>query len=226
MDFDKSKVYTALNADELKVGSKVAFADSLSSLKRDVREERFDILEYVRSEEVAERFVRKGGLAFSLCYLVSKSEPDWDYIVYLNRRIKNPDNYYLTACRSDTWEQVQKDYGAKTKLFEGTEKECEYWYTARKHLANIIAQWEDGKDIQIHCNGVWRNVCNLSWDIDTEYRVKPESSLKWTDLKVGDILKNKTSGETRMVTGIMPAGKSVCLANYYTNDLDEWEKVE
>lgn len=33
MEFDKSKVYTALNADELKVGSKIIFADDLSSLQ-------------------------------------------------------------------------------------------------------------------------------------------------------------------------------------------------
>ena len=33
MEFDKSRVYTALNADELKVGSKVIVADSLQGLK-------------------------------------------------------------------------------------------------------------------------------------------------------------------------------------------------
>lgn len=33
MDFDKSKVYTALNADELKLGSKVIVADDLKTLK-------------------------------------------------------------------------------------------------------------------------------------------------------------------------------------------------
>ncbi len=33
MEFDKSKVYTAVNADELKVGSKCYFADNLADLK-------------------------------------------------------------------------------------------------------------------------------------------------------------------------------------------------
>ena len=32
MEFDKSKVYTAVNADELKIGSKVLVADNFSSL--------------------------------------------------------------------------------------------------------------------------------------------------------------------------------------------------
>ena len=36
MEFDKNKVYTALNADELKVGSKVIVANYLESLKAQV----------------------------------------------------------------------------------------------------------------------------------------------------------------------------------------------
>ena len=34
MEFDKSRVYTSVNADEVKVGSKVIVADSLGLLKR------------------------------------------------------------------------------------------------------------------------------------------------------------------------------------------------
>lgn len=33
MKFDKNKVFTALNADELPIGSKVIVADNLASLK-------------------------------------------------------------------------------------------------------------------------------------------------------------------------------------------------
>ena len=36
MDFDKSRVYTALNADELKVGSKVLVSNCVSDLKEQV----------------------------------------------------------------------------------------------------------------------------------------------------------------------------------------------
>ena len=36
MEFDKSRVFTTVNADELKVGSKVIVADNLASLKRRV----------------------------------------------------------------------------------------------------------------------------------------------------------------------------------------------
>lgn len=232
MEFNKSKVYTALNAEEVRDGSKVVFADSLKDLKEYVKDECFDTLESVRGEDQSERFVRKGGIAFALCYLVD--EPQIDWIVYLNRRNTDGNitsNYYLTACRSDRWEQVQKNYGAKVMLYSGTKEECEDWYIPRRHLADIIAQWEDGKEIQMYIeNGYvdnrngWVDVANPSFSPDSEYRVKPES-LKWTDLKVGDVLKNKNSNETRMVTGITPQADSVCLADCYTNDLSEWEKV-
>ena len=39
MEFDKSKVYTAVNANELKVGSRCLFADTVRGLRRKVEEE-------------------------------------------------------------------------------------------------------------------------------------------------------------------------------------------
>lgn len=38
MEFDKAKVFTALNADEVKVGSKGYFADSIRVLKETIKE--------------------------------------------------------------------------------------------------------------------------------------------------------------------------------------------
>ena len=51
MDFDKSKVYTSLNADELKVGSKVYVSDNIAYL-RECIEDNFEscILTRVMSE--------------------------------------------------------------------------------------------------------------------------------------------------------------------------------
>lgn len=234
MEFDLSRVYTALDADELEVGSRCIFANNLDSLKCKV-EEGTDIKPIVQilNDAYERRFKTDVDSEYPFAYLISEpdeSEPEEkNWIVYLNRM--HPEYIYLTACRSDLWEQVQKDYGAKGMLYSGTEKECEDWYTPRRHLADIIAQWEDGKEIQMYIeNGYvsnrkgWVDVANPSFSPDSEYRVKPES-LKWTDLKVGDVLKNKNTNETRMVTGIMPQSNSVCLANYYINDLDEWEKV-
>lgn len=40
MEFDKKKVYTAVNADELQIGSKCIFADTIRGLRRKVGEEK------------------------------------------------------------------------------------------------------------------------------------------------------------------------------------------
>ena len=39
MEFDKSRVYTALNADELEIGSKCIFADTIQDLREQVQDE-------------------------------------------------------------------------------------------------------------------------------------------------------------------------------------------
>ncbi|MGP1595245.1 MAG: hypothetical protein ACTTH8_08385 [Treponema sp.] len=59
MEFDKSRVYTAVNADELMVGSKCIFADSLATLKYCVETEnpRIRILEEIEKENYTDRFI-------------------------------------------------------------------------------------------------------------------------------------------------------------------------
>lgn len=71
MEFDKNRVYTALNADELKVGSKVIVADSITFLKNAVEDEDVYILQDIASESNAFRFVTNGG-TYSLAYLVEE----------------------------------------------------------------------------------------------------------------------------------------------------------
>ena len=46
MEFDKSRVYTAVNADELKVGSKCIFADTVKALRKKVQAD--DYAQYVQ----------------------------------------------------------------------------------------------------------------------------------------------------------------------------------
>ena len=74
MTFDKNKVYTALNADEVKVGSKGYFADSLEDLRAFVSEDDdpctlFEVL----GEEYGRRF-DEGGNPWNLFYLVEEPE--------------------------------------------------------------------------------------------------------------------------------------------------------
>ena len=46
MEFDKSRVYTAVNADELKIGSKCIFADTVKALRKKVQAD--DYAQYVQ----------------------------------------------------------------------------------------------------------------------------------------------------------------------------------
>lgn len=74
MEFDKSRVYTALNADELKVGSNVIVADTIDSLKQYV-EHNCDtsIIEDIMPGYYSERF-NCGNRNYNLAYLVSEPE--------------------------------------------------------------------------------------------------------------------------------------------------------
>lgn len=76
MEFDKSRVYTAVNADELKVGSKCVFADDLRELKRLVSiEDTSQVLIAIKGESYKYRFEQAkadcmGDTLFALAYLI------------------------------------------------------------------------------------------------------------------------------------------------------------
>jgi len=81
MEFDKGKVYTALNADELPVGSKCIFADTVEELKELVHEcggfSKTELREIREGSEVF-RFVDKIGHTSALAYLLLLSaEPKY-----------------------------------------------------------------------------------------------------------------------------------------------------
>lgn len=73
MEFDKSRVYTALNADELKVGDKVILADNITDLLKLVK---FDLnieeLKEVRTISCNARFM--GTTLHFLAYLVERKK--------------------------------------------------------------------------------------------------------------------------------------------------------
>lgn len=73
MEFDKSKVYTALNANELKVGSKVIVGDNLLELKENVLKHRLPkIIKKVEPEDNEHRFLCNDDFHYALTYLVSE----------------------------------------------------------------------------------------------------------------------------------------------------------
>ena len=137
MEFDISRVYTVVNADKLKVGSKVIVADTLEDLK---------------------------------------------YFVLNDENTKQNPKELLEICGED----------------------CQYRFRIDKNsfaLAYLVSEPEEKK-------------------------------LKWTDLKVGDILCNET--ESRMVTGIDTTNETdtdgniyhICLCDSWLTDkeLEDWEK--
>lgn len=73
MEFDKLRVYTALNADELKIGSKIIASDYLINLKSYVEMgTRIQTLKRVLGENKVCRFDTEDDGAFALAYLVSE----------------------------------------------------------------------------------------------------------------------------------------------------------
>lgn len=75
MKFDKSRVYTALNADELKVGSQIIVTDKLSKLEDGISDPRLiKILERVEPASWEHRFLCDDGFHYALAYLVKEPE--------------------------------------------------------------------------------------------------------------------------------------------------------
>ena len=76
MEFDKSRVFSAVNADELKVGSKCIFADNLRELRRLVSiEDTSQVLIAIKGESYKYRFEQAkadcmGDTLFALAYLI------------------------------------------------------------------------------------------------------------------------------------------------------------
>ena len=114
MDYDKSRVYTALNADELKVGSTVLCANTITELKNYLKENvelHYRELKKILTENNAKRFRVQCPTFlndFAFVYLIS--EPEETYYVH-----KNSDGFIF-----DT------DY-YQNYCFYGTREECQEW---------------------------------------------------------------------------------------------------
>ncbi|AIW90581.1 hypothetical protein JO41_12745 [Treponema sp. OMZ 838] len=79
MEFDKSRVYTALNADELKIGSECFFADTIFHLRKEVTTWFISsTLERIESDDFTARFVDEGGNRYIYAYLIEPpAEPKY-----------------------------------------------------------------------------------------------------------------------------------------------------
>lgn len=116
MTFDKDKVYTALNADELEPGDRVIVADELANLKGEV--ENFccsDELIKILPENNKDRFVIEGyESSFALAYLIEKNPyAHW---------IKNDNNTY-SCSKCYSWIPEKQHHYAKYCLHCGARME-------------------------------------------------------------------------------------------------------
>ena len=88
MTFNKAKVFTALNADELKIGSKVIVANSISKLQQKVNtmeyEQNCEVITWIGGEDHEFRFCISGE-AYLLAYLVE--EPQEQYLKWTDVKI-------------------------------------------------------------------------------------------------------------------------------------------
>lgn len=86
MEFDESKVYTPINADKVKIGSKGYYADDLKTLKERVnshsRRWRGEV-DKIYDTDSTYRFAIKSNTKFALFYLVEEPE-EKKYRPYLN----------------------------------------------------------------------------------------------------------------------------------------------
>ena len=77
MEFDKSKVYTALNADEVKIGSKGYFANNIANLKDKVELSNLSLFEVTEILDESDKFRFKSevtGEVFNLFYLFEEPQ--------------------------------------------------------------------------------------------------------------------------------------------------------
>ena len=81
MEFDKSRVYTAVNADELPIGSKCVFADTIFHLRKEVTDGFISsTLERIESDDFTSRFVDNGDYRYIYAYLIEPpAEPKYKY---------------------------------------------------------------------------------------------------------------------------------------------------
>lgn len=84
MEFDKSRCYTSLNADELRAGDKVIVADRLSDLKILIQENAIRTLKKVKGEDKGYRFDVGVGIPYALAYLVERNCTDQEELKLIN----------------------------------------------------------------------------------------------------------------------------------------------
>lgn len=124
MEFDKTRCYSALNADELKHGDKVVVADNLVDLMEFVRKNDVHEIEDILSEKCSERFGVCGMANYALAYLVERAENCTNCGARWVCPMGVPKEPKLTRC--DAYEPIQKKEN-KWRPFKDTDELIKVW---------------------------------------------------------------------------------------------------
>jgi len=132
MEFDKSRVYTALNADELRVGDKVIVADTIHCLEVQVKGDvAADTICQVNPPTWGKRFsVGAGNISASLAYLVERAE-----------NCTNCGKFQTGYC-CDGWDVDAQKIFRCDKYKPKTEPKAEKHYRPFRDIDELIKVWD------------------------------------------------------------------------------------
>ncbi|UTC78126.1 hypothetical protein E4O04_08985 [Treponema sp. OMZ 799] len=134
MEFDKSRVYTAVNADELKTGSKCIFADAVGNLQDKVENNNEVSMELalIKPTDRPSRFEAENGNWYLLAYLIEPpAEPKYKPFESIDKAMeaikkhggwvkwKDDDIQGLVVGKSDDRVKILQDWVLPEELFEG-----------------------------------------------------------------------------------------------------------
>ena len=140
MEFDKSRVYTAVNADELQIGSRCIFADTMDELKIKLRnvEDYVDTLDVVCSDREAERFCSRNATYF-LAYLIEPpDEPKYKPFERIDKAmeaIKKHGGWIKKKSNGYQYIVIAKSF-ASLRLFDG-------WFTFEEIFYDYVFADDD-----------------------------------------------------------------------------------
>ena len=137
MEFDKSRVFTSLNADELKVGDKVIGGCCLADLKY---KEGVETVDVILDEGEEYRITTKEGCYYSLAYLVEKKENCTNCGRVWCEEQENQEHLKVECCnewmkpKESKTEKVEKHY----RPFANTNELIKVWCEKAKATPPIL----------------------------------------------------------------------------------------
>lgn len=187
MEFLRERVYTALNADELKQGDKVITARCMADLKTWVEADAEpNIIELIQDETNTDRFTCKchgSNKTYDspLAYLVERAEN----CTNCENKDECPD--YLAYFKNDGVRCRCEEYKPKTELFGKTEQMKHYrpFKSAKELVDNVQANYTDVTLPYIWVKGKKASVEYTGWlvtGIGYDGVALGDTSLTWEDL--------------------------------------------